>query len=66
MTQTEIPDSARKQVTLRLPVELLTVLRGQAQEMGGSLNETVIRYIRLGLESESRRYVPRNGELHPS
>lgn len=45
----------REQTTLRLPPELLERLREQAQERGDSLNETIIRYIRLGLEVESDR-----------
>ncbi len=45
----------REQTTLRLPGELLEVLRRQARERGDSLNETIIRLLRLGLEFESRR-----------
>ena len=47
--------SAREQTTLRLPGELLDMLRRQARERGDSLNETIIRLLRLGLEFESRR-----------
>lgn len=43
------------QTTLRLPPELLERLRKQAQERGDSVNETIVRYIRLGLDQESRR-----------
>ena len=46
---------AREQTTLRLPTEMLEELRRQAQKRGDSFNETVIRYIRLGLEAESAR-----------
>lgn len=45
----------REQTTLRLPAELLDRLRQEAQERGDSFNETVIRYLRLGLEYESHR-----------
>ena len=45
----------REQTTLRLPVELMDKLRRQAQERGDSFNETVVRYLRLGLEYESHR-----------
>lgn len=45
----------REQTTLRLPAELLDELRRQAQERGDSLNEMIIRLIRLGLEVESSR-----------
>ncbi len=48
----------REQTTLRLPVELMDKLRQQAQERGDSFNETVIRYLRLGFEFESRRSSP--------
>ncbi|MEF9974121.1 MAG: Arc family DNA-binding protein [Clostridia bacterium] len=45
----------REQTTLRLPTELLEQIRRQAQERGDSFNETVIRYLLLGLEAESKR-----------
>lgn len=52
----------REQTTLRLPPELLEKLRQQAQEKGDSLNETIIRLIRVGLEEESHRFAVRNCE----
>lgn len=48
----------REQVTLRLPEELLDALRRQAQERGDSLNETIIRFVRMGLEAELNRERP--------
>lgn len=44
----------REVTTLRLPSALLEAVRKQAQERGDSVNETVIRFIRQGLEQESR------------
>lgn len=52
----------RKQTTLRLPPELLEQMWSQAQARGDSLNETFIRYLLLGLEAESCRFVPHSGE----
>lgn len=45
----------REQTTLRLPSELKEELKRQAQERGDSFNETVVRYLNLGIEYESRR-----------
>lgn len=55
-----------KQTSLRLPSELLEQLRQQAQERGDSVNETIIRYIRQGLEGEFRRSGSRTGEQRSS
>ena len=45
----------REQLTVRLPVQLVERLRREADERGDSLNETVIRLIRKGLEARSSR-----------
>lgn len=52
----------REQTTLRLPPELLDKLRQQALERGDSLNETIIRLIRIGLKEESHRFAAHNCE----
>lgn len=56
----------KEQTTLRLPAELLEQLHKKAQERGDSVNETIIRYLRLGLKAESRRFEPRSEKQHPS
>lgn len=56
----------REQTTLRLPAELLEQIRRQAQERGDSVNETIIRYIRLGMQAESHHSEARICERHPS
>ena len=56
----------REQTTLRLPRTLMDQLREQAQERGDSVNETIIRYLRLGLEEELRRFGPRSEKRPPS
>lgn len=56
----------REQTTLRLPRALMDQLREQAQERGDSVNETIIRYLRLGLEAELRRFGPRSEKRPPS
>ncbi len=45
----------REQTTIRLPTELKEQLQREADRRGDSFNETVIRLIRLGLESQSDR-----------
>ena len=42
--------SAREQTTLRLPGELMEVLRRQAREVGMSLNSVMILALEKGLE----------------
>ena len=61
-----MPGNAREQITLRLPCKLLEALREQAQERGDSLNETIIRYLMLGMEAKSRRFPPHSGSRQPS
>lgn len=61
-----MPGNAREQITLRLPCKLLEALRQQAQKRGDSLNETIIRYLMLGMEAESRRFPPHSGPRQPS
>ena len=46
----------REQTTIRLPAELKEQLRREAEKRGDSLNETVIRLIRAGLEVQSLRF----------
>ena len=48
----------REQTTLRLPGELMDAVRRQARERGDSLNETIIRLVRMGLEAELNRERP--------
>lgn len=43
----------REQTTIRLPIELKEQLQREADRRGDSFNETVIRIIHLGLESQS-------------
>lgn len=43
----------REQITLRLPVELKEKLQQEAERKGDSLNETILRLLRLGLEVRS-------------
>ena len=61
-----MPGNAREQITLRLPCKLLEALRQQAQKRGDSLNETIIRYLMLGREAESRRFPPHSGPRQPA
>lgn len=42
----------REQTTIRLPAELKEQLQREADRRGDSFNETVIRFIRLGMESQ--------------
>lgn len=51
----------REQTTLRLPPELLEQIQQKAQERGDSVNETIVRLIRKGIELESRHSELRNG-----
>ena len=45
----------REQITIRLPAELKEQLQQEADRKGASLNETVVRFIRLGLEQRFPR-----------
>ncbi len=45
-----------EQTTIRLPVKLKEQLQQEADRRGDSFNETVIRFIRLGLEFQSGHY----------
>lgn len=45
----------REQMTIRLPVGLKERIQQEADRRGDSFNETVIRLVRLGLESQSNR-----------
>ena len=47
----------REQLTVRLPEQLVERLRREAEKRGDSLNETVIRLIRTGLEVQSHRFL---------
>ena len=49
----------REQTTIRLPKELYEQLQRKAAQRGDSLNDTMLRIIRLGLEEESRRIASR-------
>ncbi len=40
----------REQTTIRLPVELKEQLQQEADRRGDSLNETIIRFLRFGLQ----------------
>lgn len=42
--------SDREQITIRLPSELKEQLQKEADEIGVSLNELIIKLIRIGLE----------------
>lgn len=42
----------REQMTIRLPTELKEQLQREAERRGDSLNETVIRLLRIGLATE--------------
>lgn len=61
-----MPGNAREQISLRLPQALLEALRTKAQTRGDSLNETIIRYLMLGMESESHRFPLHSGPRQPS
>ena len=52
----------RTQTTLRLPEELMEQLRAEAEKRGSSVNETIIRLIRKGLQGESDRAGARSPE----
>lgn len=45
----------RTQTTMRLPDELLEQLKAEAQKRGDSINETIIRLLRLGFQAELSR-----------
>ena len=45
----------REQTTLRLPVELMEKLRGQAEARGMSLNERIVDLILKGFRFEESR-----------
>lgn len=49
----------RVQTTIRLPAELKEQLQQEADRRGDSFNDTVVRLIRAGLESQSLRLPPR-------
>lgn len=43
----------REQTTVRLPAELKKQLQQEADRRGDSFNETLIRFLRFALESQS-------------
>ena len=56
--ETEVTTMERAQTTIRLPTELKEQLQKEADRRGDSFNETVIRLLLRGLESQSSRADP--------
>lgn len=54
----EVTTMERAQTTIRLPTELKEQLQKEADRRGDSFNETVIRLLLRGLESQSSRADP--------